>query len=130
MRTYGFTLLLNADPMTIERYREHHRRAWPVVPARLREAGIERMRIFLLGRRLFMYCEAHDGFDPERDFARLGDEPAYRRWDELMRSMQESVPEAAPGEWWARMEQVYDLDWPTAEGAEEQEGGHGPAAAG
>ena len=128
MRGYGFTLLLRDDPGTIERYREHHRRAWPVVPARLREAGIERMRIFLIGRRLFMYCEARDGTDPRSDLARLGDEPAYRRWDELMRSMQEVAPEATPGEWWASMEQVYDLDWPTAE--EEDEGGDERAAPG
>ena len=128
MRGYGFTLLLHDDPRIIERYREHHRRAWSVVPARLREAGIERMRIFLVGRRLFMYCEVRDGSDPRRDLARLGDDPDYRRWDELMRSMQEVAPEAAPGEWWASMEQVYDLDWPVAEEAEE--GGDGRAAPG
>jgi len=26
-----------------------------------------------------------------------------------MRSLQELAPEAAPGEWWALMEQVFDL---------------------
>ena len=31
-------------------------------------------------------------------------------WDELMRTFQEPVAEARPGEWWASMECVFDLD--------------------
>ena len=34
-----------------------------------------------------------------------------REWDELMRGFQEPVPGAKPGEWWAGMEEVFDLDW-------------------
>jgi L-rhamnose mutarotase len=105
------TLALRDDPAAIERYKEEHRHAWPEVLARLRGAGIEQMRIFLLGRRLFMYMETADGFDPARDFPRLNEDPTYRRWDELMRTMQEKVPEAGPGEWWAEMELVFDLGW-------------------
>jgi len=72
------------------------------------------MKIFLLGRRLFMYMEAVDGFDPARAFPRLNDDLRYREWDALMRSMQERVPEAREGEWWAQMEEVFDLNWPPA----------------
>ncbi|MBV9281443.1 MAG: L-rhamnose mutarotase [Chloroflexi bacterium] len=111
MQCYGMTLALRDDPAAIERYKDEHRLAWPEVLARLRGAGIERMRIFLLGRRLFMYMETVDGFDPARDFPRLNEDPTYRRWDELMRTMQEKVPEAGPGEWWAEMQLVFDLSW-------------------
>ena len=112
MQTYGMALRLRDDPQVIARYRKEHARAWPEVLARLRQVGITEMRIFLLGRRLFMYCESVDGFDPASDFARCNDDPTYRRWDELMRGLQERVEEARPGEWWATMDLVFDLNWP------------------
>lgn len=109
MQSYGMTLMLKDDEGIVERYREYHRHAWPEVLARLREVGVEEMRIYLLGRRMFMYMEAVDGFAPERDFPKLNQDPRYREWDELMRSLQEPAPEAKPGEWWAPMEEVFDL---------------------
>ena len=59
-----------------------------------------------------MWMETRTDFDPQRDFARLNDDPRYREWDELMRSLQEPVPEARLGEWWAEMEEIFDLNWP------------------
>jgi L-rhamnose mutarotase len=67
------------------------------------------MRIYVLGRRTFMYMEAVDGFSPRRDFPKLSKDPRYREWDELMSSLQEPAIEAKPGEWWAPMEEVFDL---------------------
>jgi len=109
MQRFGRTLQLVDDTALIERYKEHHRAVWPEVTARLRDVGITQMRIYLLGRRLFMYVEADDGFDPATDFARINDDPRSREWDQLMRTMQERVTEAAAGEWWAALEQVFDL---------------------
>jgi L-rhamnose mutarotase len=112
VKGFGMTLLLRDDPDVIERYREHHGAVPPVVTARLRAIGIDHMEIFLTGRRLFMHFSAPDDFDPARDFASLTDDPAYVPWDDLMRTFQERVPEARPGEWWHVMEEVFDLDWP------------------
>jgi len=112
MRSFGLALDLRDDPALITRYRKEHEAAWPAVLRRLREIGVTEMKIFLLGRHLFMYCEAVDGFDPERDFPRALDDPEYRKWDELMRTMQERVPEAKANEWWAAMQLVFDLGWP------------------
>ena len=111
MQSYGLTLLLKDDADVIDRYKRYHREAWPEVIARLKEIGITEMKIYLIGRRLFMYMEAIDGFDPDRDFTKLNDLPRYREWDALMSSMQERVPEARDGEWWAAMEEVFDLNW-------------------
>jgi len=111
MKSYGLTLMLKDDDEIVERYKEYHRNAWPEVIARLREIGITEMRIYLLGRRMFMYMEAKSEFDPERDFPKLNEVPRYREWDELMRTLQERAPEAKPGEWWAAMEEVFDLKW-------------------
>ncbi|HYU63565.1 MAG TPA: L-rhamnose mutarotase [Verrucomicrobiae bacterium] len=110
-KAYGLTLLLKDDPAVIERYKHYHREAWPEVIARLKEIGITEMKIYMIGRRLFMYMEAVEAFDPDRDVPKLNDLPRYREWDVLMSSMQERVPEAREGEWWAAMEEVFDLNW-------------------
>jgi len=109
MQSYGMTLMLKDDEQIVERYKEYHRKVWPEVVSRLRENGITEMRIYLLGRRMFMYMEAVDGFSPELDFPKLAQDPRYREWDELMRGLQQPAPEARAGEWWAPMEEVFDL---------------------
>ncbi len=109
MKAFGLTLMLRDDPAAIERYKEYHRHVWPEVKARIRACGIREMRIFLLQRRMFMYIKTEDAFDPATDFARINEAPRSLEWDTVMRSLQELAPEAGPGEWWALMEQVFDL---------------------
>jgi L-rhamnose mutarotase len=112
MPTFGLTLALRDDPGSIARYREEHRDVWPGVMTQLRAVGVERMEIFLSGRRLFMHLVVREGFDPVVDFARLSQDPISVEWDALMRTLQEPVPEARPGEWWSVMERVFDLGGP------------------
>ncbi len=112
MQSFGLTLLLQDDPEKIRLYRELHQKVWPVVTARLRNAGIDGMEIFLIGRRMFMYMTTRDDFDPPVDFPRLDEDPEYRRWSTLTASLQEVAPEARAGEWWAQMDKVFDLGWP------------------
>ncbi len=110
MKHYALTLNLKDDPQIIERYKEHHRHPWPEPLQGLKEVGIEGMRIYLLGRRMFMHMTTTDDFDPARDFARYVERnPKAAEWDDLMRTFQERVPEAGEGEWWAFMECVFDL---------------------
>lgn len=109
LKTFGLTLQLKDDPELITRYKEHHRHVWPEVTARIKEAGIHVMRIYLIGRRLFMYIETEDSFNPATHFSWINEAPKSQEWDVLMRTMQELAPEARPGEWWALMEQVFDL---------------------
>ena len=111
MKSFALTLDLKDDPELIAQYKARHRAVWPEVTAGLRGIGIKRMKIFLLGRRMFMYIEAPDDFDPARDFAGYMDNPRAKEWDDMMREFQERVPEAAGDEWWASMEEVFDIDW-------------------
>src|SRR2546428_1854559 len=104
VQAYGMALRLRNDPAVIARYKKEHARVWPEVLARLREIGVTEMKIFLLGERLFMYCETVDGFDPARDFTRTVDDPTYRRWGELLRGMQRTGDDARPRGRWAVME--------------------------
>lgn len=112
MKTYALTLNLKDDDQVVEEYKRYHQAVWPEVTARLREVGITGMQIFLVGRRLFMYMTAVNDFDPTVDFPRYSEQPRAREWDDLMRGFQEKAPEAKEGEWWALMEEVFDLRWP------------------
>lgn len=98
------TLNLKDDPAVIEAYRHHHAHVWPEVADSLRRSGIVHLEIYLLGRRLVMIADT-DGRDIEAAFrahhASAGTRVAA--WEALMQEMQEPLPEAAPGEWWARM---------------------------
>jgi L-rhamnose mutarotase len=112
VKSYGLILNLRDDPNKIEEYKAQHQAVWPEVVARLREVGIQRMQIFLRDRRLFMYIDTDDSFDPRRDFVRVNEDPKSKEWNELMSTLQERAPEAAPDEWWAPMERVFDTEWP------------------
>ena len=110
MKHFAFALNLKDDLQIIEEYKAYHRDVWPEVEQALKAIGITGMKIFLLGRRMFMYMQTVDGFDPDRDFSPyLDHHPRCKQWEQLMNTLQEKVPEAKENEWWARMEQVYDL---------------------
>ncbi len=110
MKCFAQALDLKDDPQLIREYDAHHRRVWPEVVAALRGIGIRRMKIFRLGSRLFMYAEADDAFDPQRDYQSYASNPKCREWDELMRRFQQPAPGGKPGEWWAAMQEVFDLE--------------------
>jgi L-rhamnose mutarotase len=110
MKQFGRTINLKNDPEIIERYLAHHRAIWPEVERGLKSIGITRMFIFKLERQLFMFMETTDEFDAARDWPRYeASHPRIKEWQDLMASFQEPVPNAKPGEWWAEMEQVFDL---------------------
>ncbi len=111
MKSFAMALNLEDDPQKIQTYKEYHRAVWPEVLQGLRDIGISKMKIFLLGRRMFMYFEAGDDFDPKRDFQHYQATERAREWETLMRGLQERVDEAEPGDWWAPMEEVFDLEW-------------------
>jgi L-rhamnose mutarotase len=110
MQSFGFALNLKNDPEAIEKYKSYHQNVWPEVETALKRIGITSMKIFLIGRKLFMYLETVDDFEPKRDFSKyLDDHTRCKQWDELMQTFQEKIPEAGVDEWWALMEPVYEL---------------------
>jgi L-rhamnose mutarotase len=104
---YGRTVNLKDDPKLIEAYKEYHRNVWPEVEGELGKLGVTKMRIFLLGRQLFMYMEAPDGFDPMAFDVRWLENPRCLAWEEIMEQYFEPLPGAKAGEWWLPMESVY-----------------------
>jgi L-rhamnose mutarotase len=122
MNRHVLTVDLKDDPQAIASYREHHRQVWPEVLDSLRRVGVERMDIHLLGRRLVMIVEMTDGLDFRRALStHVVSSPRVAEWERLMKTLQQPVPGAPAGEWWAMMEPVFSL--------EEQAEGHVPAGA-
>lgn len=110
MKCFAQALDLKDDADLIRQYLEHHRAVWPEVTAALRRIGIQRMRIFRHGTRLFMYAEARDDFDPQRDYQSYAADPKCAAWDALMRRFQKPAPGSRAGEWWTAMELMFDLE--------------------
>lgn len=108
---YVFTLNLKDDPAVVDAYVRHHRDVWPEVQASLLRVGVQRMDIYLLGRRLVMIVDMREGIDYRVAFASHASSSArVAEWEGLMKAMQEPVPGARAGEWWAAMEPVFHLE--------------------
>ena len=111
LKTFAQALDLVDDPAAISAYEKYHRAVWPEVLTALRGIGIERMEIFRVGTRMFMYFSAPDEFDPEMDFQTYTESARCQEWDELMRQYQQRIPNATEGEWWTPMPCVFDTEW-------------------
>lgn len=109
MKCFAQALDLKDDPKLIEEYRRWHERVWPEVLEALRGIGLQEVKIFLHGNRLFMYAEAPDDFDPATAYQGYTASAKAAEWDGLMRRCQQRVPEAPEGMWWTPMELVFDL---------------------
>ena len=116
MRSFGRTLLLQDDAEKIASYKRYHQSVWPEILAALRRTGIVDMKIYLIGRRMFMAVTTTDDYDAVRAGAVYLAEPRVQAWEALMRTLQERAPEARPDEWWAEMELVFDMAWPQHRG--------------
>ena len=111
MKHFAFTLNLKNDSKAIAAYKEYHRNVWPEIERTQRRLGVKKIRIFLHGRRLFLYMETADDYDPQRASIEYLREPKAVEWERLMQTnFQEQLPEAKPGEWWLPMEPIYELD--------------------
>ena len=59
----------------------------------MREVGVRRMDIYLLGRQLVMVVDVHDGarHPPRVRGAPAGDRAGSQEWERLMKALQEPV---------------------------------------
>ena len=110
MPIFALALDLKDDQRLIDEYLDHHRNIWPEVVDALLATGLQDIKIYRIGRRLFMVMMAPEGFDPEASFAQYRQDPVAERWDELMKTYQQKLPEAGPDQWWLPLSPVFDFN--------------------
>jgi L-rhamnose mutarotase len=104
-----FASVIRLRPEKTAEYLALHADAWPGVMAALRRAHVSNYSIFLRDEMLFSYLE-YGGTDYEADMAAVAADPETQRWWKLTDPCQQPVASAAPGQWWAPMDEVFHLD--------------------
>ena len=110
MKRFATTCQLKNEPGIIEKYEHYHANVWPEVVKGCFDCGVQRVFIYRIGHRLFMFMETGDDFDMERDMPKYMEDPKAKEWDELMRTFQTHVPEAQNGTTWVDMKEVFALE--------------------
>ncbi len=109
-KRYCLTLDLQDDPELIAEYKRYHEKIPHEIAASIKMSGIEDMEIYLLGTRLFMIMETHDGFSFAAKAKADSENPQVQAWEELMWRFQKPLPEARAGEKWLLMEKIFKLE--------------------
>jgi L-rhamnose mutarotase len=109
-KRYCLTLDLKSDPKLIAEYKRYHEQIWPEITKSIKDAGILKLEIYLLGTRMFMVMEVNDIFSFEGKRKADRENPKVREWEELMWNFQQPIAGAKAGEKWLRMERIFKLE--------------------
>jgi len=92
-------------------YIRYHAAVWPAVLRTIADCNIRNYSIFLREGILFAYFEYH-GSDFAADMQKMGACPETQRWWSIMDPMQAPMADAAPGEKWSPLQEVFHFDGP------------------
>lgn len=104
MQRFGMVIGIKREKL--DEYKKLHAAVWPEVLDILHKYHISNYSIFLKDNLLFGYLE-YSGANLEEDFAKMGKEPAMKKWYAVCGPCQEPLPTRNEGEWWAVMEPVF-----------------------
>ena len=109
VRRYGKVIGVKEEK--IAEYKRLHSAVWPEVNAMISACNIRNFTIFFRklpdGKHyLFLYFE-YVGTDLDGDMKKMAADSRTQEWWKLTDPCQEPLPDRAPGEWWAEMEEVY-----------------------
>jgi L-rhamnose mutarotase len=106
MERMGQVLALKPD--AVAEYTRVHAAVWPTVLKTIADCNIRNYSIFLKEPEnlLFAYFEYH-GADFAADMAKMAKDPETQRWWEICMPLQQPLDTRKPGEWWAKMEEVF-----------------------
>ena len=107
MTRYG--MVIRVKPEHLREYVAYHAAVWPEVMATIHACNIRNYSIYHKDNFLFSYFE-YVGEDFESDMAQMARDPKTREWWAIVGPMQEPLDTRAPGEWWARMIEVFHTD--------------------
>lgn len=109
MERMGQVIQLKAE--VIAEYKRIHAAVWPAVLKAIADSNIANYTIFLKEPEnlLFAYWE-YRGSDFAADMERMKQVPEMLEWWKITDPMQTPLATRKPGEWWARMENVFHTD--------------------
>lgn len=110
-KRYCKTLTLQDDAALIEQYKQAHSpdAVWPEIDHGMREVGILKMEIYLLGRQLFMIMDTVADFDHEQAMTTLATKPRQAEWEAYVAQFQKTTATSTANEKWQLMERIYTL---------------------
>jgi L-rhamnose mutarotase len=101
--------VIRLRPEAVDEYERIHRDVPDAVLARLRASHMTNYSIFRYELLLVAYLD-YTGDDLAGDLAAIAADPATKEWWRVTEPLQDPVPEAAPGEWWHDIPEVFHLD--------------------
>lgn len=112
MKRYGSVVCLRADKL--EEYKKLHAAVWPEVLKTIKRCHIQNYSIYLRKlpdnrHYLFSYFE-YTGSDFAGDMTKMAADPVTQQWWAVNKLCHEPLPDRAPEEWWAEMEEVFHQD--------------------
>lgn len=110
MKRYCQTLTLREDPELVSKYIDVHSHVWPEIIEGQHQVGILSMQIYARGNVLFMIVDTVDGFDWDRDMARLATLPRQAEWEAYVSQFQGCDPNATSAEKWQLMDMIFDSE--------------------
>ncbi|OUJ74189.1 L-rhamnose mutarotase [Hymenobacter crusticola] len=110
-KRYCKTLTLQDDAALVEQYKQAHgpKAVWPEINQGMREVGILKMEIYLLGRQLFMIMDTTADFDHDQAMAELASKPRQSEWETYVSQFQKTTASSTANEKWQLMERIYEL---------------------
>ena len=90
-------------------YERLHADVWPAVLAQIARSNIRNYSIHRFGELLFSYYE-YVGDDLDADLAAMAGDPETQAWWALCEPLQRPVADAAEGEWWHPLREVFHVD--------------------
>ena len=101
--------VIKVRPEKLAEYKALHAAPWPEVLETISACNIRNYSIYLHDGYLFSYFE-YWGDNFAADMAKMAADPKTREWWTFTDPCQEPLSTRAPGEWWARMEEVFHQD--------------------
>ncbi|HZZ20255.1 MAG TPA: L-rhamnose mutarotase [Opitutaceae bacterium] len=104
---YG--MLNRVRPERFEEYKRYHEAVWPGVLERISASNMRNYTIYHHDGFLFASFE-YWGDDFDADMKLMATDIETRRWWAIMEPMQNPVATRQPGQWWAKMDEVFHVD--------------------
>lgn len=107
IRRYGSVIKVKPDKL--EEYKILHANVWSGVLEIIKKCNIQNYSIYYKDGFLFSYYE-YTGNEYEADMSKMAADPLTQQWWEVCKPCQQPLETRKEGEWWAEMEEVFQLD--------------------